>query len=249
MRKKIVAGNWKMNLMNQEAILLFNTISSKLDKDSIAKVIVFPPSLFVHQLANSVDGEIAVGVQNFYPKDKGAFTGEISVSQVKDSGASSVLIGHSERRAYFNETHLFLKEKVDSAIDYELEVIFCCGEPLEIRENNSEMSFVKKQLEESLFHLDGDTIKKCIIAYEPVWAIGTGKTATIAQAEEMHKAIRFWLTERYNSEIAESISILYGGSCNASNAKELFSCPNVDGGLIGGAALDAESFLQITNSF
>ena len=249
MRKKLVAGNWKMNLMNQEAILLFNTICSKLDKDSIANVIVFPPSLFVHQLANSGDGEIAVGVQNFYPKDKGAFTGEISVSQVKDSGASSVLIGHSERRAYFNETHQFLKEKVDSAIDYELEVIFCCGEPLEIRENNSEMSYVKKQLEESLFHLDGDTIKKCVIAYEPVWAIGTGKTATIAQAEEMHAAIRFWLTEKYNSEIAQSISILYGGSCNSSNAKELFSCPNVDGGLIGGAALDAESFLQIINSF
>ena len=249
MRKKIVAGNWKMNLMNQEAILLFNTISSKLDKASIANVIVFPPSLFVHQLANSGDGKIAVGVQNFYPKDKGAFTGEISVSQVKDSGATSVLIGHSERRAYFNETHQFLKEKVDSAIEYELEVIFCCGEPLEIRENNSEMSYVKKQLEESLFHLDGDIIKKCVIAYEPVWAIGTGKTATIAQAEEMHAAIRFWLTEKYNSEIAQSISILYGGSCNSSNAKELFSCPNVDGGLIGGAALDAESFLQIINSF
>ncbi len=249
MRKKIVAGNWKMNLMNQEALLLFNTISSKLDKDSIANVMVFPPSLFVHQLANSENSEITIGVQNFYPKDKGAFTGEISVSQVKDSGATSVLIGHSERRAYFNETHQFLKEKVDSAIDYELEVIFCCGEPLEIRENNSEMSYVKKQLEASLFHLDGDTIKKCVIAYEPVWAIGTGKTATIAQAEEMHAAIRFWLTEKYNSEIAESISILYGGSCNASNANELFSCPNVDGGLIGGAALDAEAFLQITNSF
>jgi triosephosphate isomerase len=249
MRKKIVAGNWKMNLMNKEAILLFNTISTQLDKDSIAKVMVFPPSLYVHQLATERESIIAVGVQNFYPKDKGAFTGEISISQVKDSGAKSVLIGHSERRAYFNETNDFLKEKVNAALAYELDIIFCCGEPLEIRENNSEMSFVKKQLEESLFHLDGDSLKKCIIAYEPVWAIGTGKTATIAQAEEMHAAIRSWLTERYDADIADSISLLYGGSCNASNAKELFSCPNVDGGLIGGAALDAEAFLQITNSF
>ncbi len=249
MRKKIVAGNWKMNLMNQEAILLFNTISSKLVKDSTTSVMVFPPSLFIHQLANCGESEIAVGVQNFYPKDKGAFTGEISVSEVKDSGAKIVLIGHSERRAYFNETNEFLKEKVNAALEYELDIIFCCGEPLEIRENNSEMSFVKKQLEESLFHLDGDSLKKCVIAYEPVWAIGTGKTATIAQAEEMHAAIRLWLTERYTNEISESISILYGGSCNSSNARELFSCPNVDGGLIGGAALDAEAFLQITNSF
>ena len=249
MRKKIVAGNWKMNLMNKEALLLFNSISSKLNKDSIATVMVFPPSLFVNQLANSENTKIIVGAQNFYPKDKGAFTGEISVAQIKDSGAKKVLVGHSERRAYFNETNQFLKEKVDAALEYELGVIFCCGEPLEIRENNSEMSFVKKQLEDSLFHLDEASILRCVIAYEPVWAIGTGKTATISQAEEMHAAIRFWLTEKYNSEIAESISILYGGSCNASNAKELFSCPNVDGGLIGGAALEAEAFLQITNSF
>jgi triosephosphate isomerase len=249
MRKKIVAGNWKMNLMNEEAILLFKTISNKIDQNSETTVMVFPPSLFVHQLTNIKGSEITVGVQNFYPKDKGAFTGEISISQVKDSGAKQVLIGHSERRAYFNETSEFLKEKVNVALEYDLGVVFCCGEPLEIRESNSEMSYVKKQLEESLFHLDGETIKKCVIAYEPVWAIGTGKTATVAQAEEMHAAIRSWLTEKYDSVVAETISILYGGSCNAANAKELFSCPNVDGGLIGGAALDAEAFLQISNSF
>ena len=164
-------------------------------------------------------------------------------------GVKQVLIGHSERRAYFNETNSFIREKVDAAIQFDLGIVFCCGEPLEIREKGQERSFVKNQLEESLFHLDKEQIKKCIIAYEPVWAIGTGMTATIVQAEEMHAAIRSWIVNQYNIEIANSISILYGGSCNAANAKELFECPNVDGGLIGGAALDATSFLQIVNAF
>jgi triosephosphate isomerase len=249
MRKKIVAGNWKMNLVSSEANSLFDSISENLSDDLIPTIMVFPPSLFVSQLKDKGNTKIEIGVQNFYPKDKGAYTGEISVAQVKDLGLTQVLIGHSERRAYFNETSLFLKEKVDAAISYNLGVVFCCGEPLEIREANSELEYVKLQLEESLFHLSDSDILKCIIAYEPVWAIGTGKTASIEQAEDMHREIRKWLAERYTNEIAESISILYGGSCNAANAKELFSCPNVDGGLIGGAALDSSAFLQIANSF
>lgn len=248
MRKKIVAGNWKMNLLSQEADALFDTIESKLPVEG-TNVMVFPPAIFLNQLKKKGSSSIGLGIQNFYPKDKGAFTGEISVAQVKDCGVSHVLVGHSERRAYFNESNSFLKEKVESALENGLEVVFCCGEPLMIREMNQEMTFVRLQLEESLFHLDATKIQKCVIAYEPVWAIGTGMTASVAQAEEMHAAIRSWLIGKYGQKIAESISILYGGSCNAENAKELFACPNVDGGLIGGAALDAESFLKIVNAF
>ncbi len=249
MRKKIVAGNWKMNLTSEEANRLFDQVSEKVDGKKTPEVMVFPPSVFIHELAKKSKSSIEIGIQNFYPKDKGAYTGEISISQLKNIGASQVLIGHSERRAYFNETELFLKEKVNSALENKVGIVFCCGEPLGIREANQEMNYVRKQLEDSLFHLSATDLKKCVIAYEPVWAIGTGKTATIAQAEEMHKSIRSWIAEKYDFVVADSISILYGGSCNASNANELFSCPNVDGGLIGGAALDAEAFLQIIHSF
>ena len=249
MRKKIVAGNWKMNLLSSEANSLFDSISDGLSNELTPTIMVFPPSVFVSQLIQKGTSQIEIGVQNFYPKDKGAFTGEISVAQVKDLGLTQVLIGHSERRAYFNESSAFLKEKVDAALAYNLGVVFCCGEPLEIREANSELAYVKLQLEESLFHLTADVIKNVVIAYEPVWAIGTGKTATIDQAENMHAEIRSWLREKYDDSTAEAISILYGGSCNAANAKELFACPNVDGGLIGGAALDSSAFLQIANSF
>jgi triosephosphate isomerase len=249
MRKKIVAGNWKMNLMSVEANALFDKISSNLSGSDEPLVLVFPPSIFLRELSKKSSKTVAIGAQNFYPKEKGAFTGEISVTQVQDCGATHVLIGHSERRAYFQETESFLKEKVESALAYNLGIVFCCGEPLEIREKNQEMEYVKKQLENSLFHLSVADISKCVIAYEPVWAIGTGKTASIEQAEEMHFAIRSWLSGTYGQQVADSISILYGGSCTAANAKELFSCPNVDGGLIGGAALDAEAFLQIIHSY
>lgn len=248
MRKKIVAGNWKMNLLGFEAENLFDAINSKLPVEGV-NVMVFPPAIFLNQLKQKGSSKISLGIQNFYPKEKGAFTGEISVSQAKDCGASYALVGHSERRAYFSESNSFLKEKVESALENNLEVLFCCGEPLMIREMNQEMTFVRLQLEESLFHLDATKIEKCVIAYEPVWAIGTGMTASVAQAEEMHAAIRSWLIEKYGQQVAESISILYGGSCNAENAKELFACPNVDGGLIGGAALDPVSFLKIVNAF
>ena len=249
MRKKIVAGNWKMNLTSKEANQLFDLVSEKLNGQNSIEVMVFPPSIFIAELSKKSNSSIEIGIQNFYPKDKGAFTGEISISQVKNIGATHVLIGHSERRAYFNETELFLKEKVNCALENQVGIVFCCGEPLEIREANEEMTFVKRQLEESLFHLSNEDIKKCVIAYEPVWAIGTGKTASIAQAEEMHRSIRTWIADKYTNEVAESIAILYGGSCNAANSNELFACPNVDGGLIGGAALDAEAFLQIIHSF
>jgi triosephosphate isomerase len=190
-----------------------------------------------------------VGVQNFYPLESGAFTGENSIAQIKDAGATAALIGHSERRMLFGEDEHLLKEKVNAALKHEIKIVFCCGEPLEIREAGSELNYVKKQLKDSLFHLTADELKKCVIAYEPVWAIGTGRTASTQQAEDMHAAIRSWIAEIYGLDTANDISILYGGSCNASNAKELFACPNVDGGLIGGASLKTETFMTIVNSF
>lgn len=247
MRKKIVAGNWKMNLLISEAKKLVQDLSDF--KESSVEMILFPPALFIQEVIGCKNELIQVGAQNFYPKDKGAFTGEISMTQLKDMGVSHVLVGHSERRAYFFENEEFLKNKIDAAIENNLTPVFCCGESLEIRELNKELSFVKQQLIDSLFHLSEEQITECVIAYEPVWAIGTGMTATVAQAEEMHKAIRSWIEERYNKTVADSISILYGGSCNAKNAEELFACPNVDGGLIGGASLESEAFLTIAKSF
>ena len=245
MRKKIVAGNWKMNLTSDEAKNLANALAGKEIMDG-TRVLIFPSALFISSLT---DIGIEVGTQNFYFEPKGAFTGEMSISQFKSIGCNIGLIGHSERRMYFAETNAILKQKVDSAIAEGFEFIFCCGEPINIRETGRELDFVKGQLEESLFHLTGEEMKKAIIAYEPIWAIGTGLTASSSQAEDMHAAIRGWIAEFYSLEIANSVSILYGGSCNPSNANELFSCPNVDGGLIGGASLDAESFTKIIQSF
>jgi triosephosphate isomerase len=246
MRKKIVAGNWKMNLTKEEAIQLYKEIN-EFSAENV-DLIAFPPALFVHSLTTH-QKNVALGFQNFHPEEKGAFTGEISISQVQDSVAKYVLIGHSERRMYFNEDNSFLKEKVDSALNHGITPIFCCGEPLEIREANGQDFYVKQQLEQSIFHLSEEDFSKLVIAYEPIWAIGTGKTASSQQAEAMHKAIRYFIAQRYNEELAQKISILYGGSCNASNAKELFACENVDGGLIGGAALKSNDFLTIANSF
>ena len=248
MAQKIVAENWKMNLSLNEGVKLVNGIESKIDSTDV-RIIVFTPSLFAHPISQLNKKDTEVGVQNFNENESGAFTGEVSVNQVKSIGVNIGLIGHSERRLYYNENNSILKSKVDAAIGNDFEFIFCCGEPLEIREANNEFEYVKKQLEESLFHLSELQIKGGTIAYEPVWAIGTGKTASTEQAEEMHKAIRSWIAERYSEEIAETISILYGGSCNPKNAEELFACPNVDGGLIGGAALNAEDFLAIVTAF
>ncbi len=246
-RQKMVFGNWKMNLNKNEAEILSKEINEGINASDV-KVVVFPSFPYYDHVA-TIAQRFSVGVQNFYPTENGAFTGEVSVNQVKNLGAEFALVGHSERRSIFNETHSFLKKKVDAAINFGITPVFCCGEPFDIRNASEEYTYVLKQLEESLFHLDNKTIQQCIIAYEPVWAIGTGLTATIDQAEEMHSTIRKWIAEHYNQECADTISILYGGSCNAANAKELFSCPNVDGGLIGGASLKSDSFLSIIHSF
>lgn len=248
MAQKIVAGNWKMNLDLEQALQLAKSLNDKT-KETEVRVILFPSALFVHAISELSNGKYEVGVQNFYCKDSGAFTGEISISQVKSVGGNIVLIGHSERREYFNESNAFLKEKVDKAIEQGMDFIFCCGENREVRLQGKEFDFVFEQLNESLFHLSADQISGGIIAYEPIWAIGTGETATSAQAEEMHAKIRHWLIEIYGEQVANSVSILYGGSCNAQNAKELFACSNIDGGLIGGAALKVEDFSSIIESF
>ncbi|MFN5878778.1 MAG: triose-phosphate isomerase [Flavobacteriales bacterium] len=248
MRKKIVAGNWKMNLLSNEAIKLAKEIDHEAVSVNEVEVIIFPPSLFVSDIAKNTTA-IKTGVQNFYPLESGAFTGENSIVQIKDSGATWALIGHSERRAIFGETQDLLKQKVDAAIKHNIGLMFCCGESLDVREKGEENVFVKKQLQDSLFHLTPEDILRCAIAYEPVWAIGTGRTASAQQAEAMHFEIRSWISEVYGQETADQLSILYGGSCNASNASELFACPNVDGGLIGGASLQLETFMTIVKSF
>lgn len=247
MRKKIVAGNWKMNLEWNDAQTLFDSLQNSQNNE--VEVIVFPSTPYLASLITRNSHTVKVGVQNGYPKSSGAFTGETSFTQLKSIGISHALVGHSERRQYFSESNEFLKEKVDACLGLEIIPVFCCGEPLAIREKNEEQLFVTNQISESLFHLDAESLKKCVIAYEPIWAIGTGLTATSAQAEEMHKTIREHIAEKYGQATAGSISILYGGSCNEQNAQELFSCPNVDGGLIGGASLKADSFKQIINAF
>ena len=246
-RKKRVLGNWKMNLTSQEVRQLAEGMKEMPLADGV-EVGVFPGFPYISMVKELLP-QIRVGAQNFYPQENGAFTGEVSVLQIKDLGATMVLIGHSERRAIFHEDHLFLKKKVDASLNAGIKPVFCCGEPFEIRNTGGELSFVKQQLEDSLFHLSKPNLMKSVIAYEPVWAIGTGLTATTEQAEEMHRSIRGWISEKYDEETANGISILYGGSCNASNAKELFACPNVDGGLIGGASLKADTFQAIVNSF
>lgn len=247
MRRRIVAGNWKMNLVADEAIELITAIENA-DQPNGVELMVFPTSLFISQVAQKTD-KVVVGVQNLYHEASGAFTGEQSISQAKSVGAECTLIGHSERRELFNETNSLLKKKVDACVSNNLNFIFCCGEPLNIRKTGREADFVKQQLEESLFHLTKDKMKSVVIAYEPIWAIGKGETATSDQAESMHADIRSWIAEKYDEDTANNVAILYGGSCKPDNAKELFGCPNVDGGLIGGASLKAESFLAIAKAF
>ncbi|MFM2049195.1 MAG: hypothetical protein RI955_1743 [Bacteroidota bacterium] len=250
MRQKIVAGNWKMNNDLNQSIQLISDIN-KADFSDKIKVIVFPSFISIHSVAEKIDTNknISCGAQNVHPKPNGAFTGEVSTSMLKSVGVEYVLVGHSERREIFNETEAFLKEKIDAVLDAELTPIFCCGEPLEIRNINQQNQFVLIQLQKSLFHLLASEIEKCIIAYEPIWAIGTGLTASSAQAQEMHLFIRNSIADKYGVETANKISILYGGSCKADNAAELFSQPDVDGGLIGGASLKANEFAAIINSF
>ncbi len=248
MARKIVAGNWKMNLEFNEANDLVKEICKNRTEDGV-RTIIFPSHLYIQTAKENTSNGVEVGVQNFSNEKAGAFTGEVSIDQIKSVGVSIGLIGHSERRSYYKEDNAFLKQKVDAAVANNFEFIFCCGEPLDIREANGEKEYVRMQLEESLFHLSAEQLTNGIIAYEPVWAIGTGKTASSQQAEEMHKNIRGWISEMYSEDVAQSVSILYGGSCKPSNAKELFACPNVDGGLIGGAALKASDFCEIIASY
>ncbi|MGG9972681.1 triose-phosphate isomerase [Ferruginibacter sp. SUN002] len=251
MRKQIAAANWKMNLTLEQGEALLNDLLAIPHTLTENQEVVFGiPFPYLTSIKTKLAGKtnIYVAAQNCSNKRSGAYTGETSVEMLKSIGVDYVIIGHSERREYFNETNAMLAEKVNLCFEYGLKPIFCCGEALEIREAGTQNSFVENQLIESLFHLSAEQLTGFVIAYEPIWAIGTGKTATSEQAQEMHAHIRAVLTTKYGSAIANSISILYGGSVKAANAKEIFGQPDVDGGLVGGASLIAEEFAAIINS-
>ena len=246
MRTKIVAGNWKMHKNAEETEDLLNDLIDKLPNDVEARVIVAPT--FVN-LSSAVEHlqftNIGVAAQNMHQSESGAFTGEISADMLKSIGVDIVILGHSERRAYFHETDALLAEKVNTALKHELEVIFCFGEELKDRQSEQHFNIVENQLKDGLFHLEAKDWVNIILAYEPVWAIGTGETASPEQAQEMHQFIRQTIETKFGKEVAENVSILYGGSVKPENAKEIFGKPDVDGGLIGGAALKAADFSAI----
>ena len=251
MRKKIVAGNWKMNKNLQEGIALATELNDilKADKPN-CDVVICTPFIHLASVAGIIDQSvIGLGAENCADKASGAYTGEVSAEMVKSTGAGYVILGHSERRAYYGETAEILKEKINLALANGLKVIFCIGEVLEERESGKQNEVVEAQLAGSLFDLTAEQFANIILAYEPVWAIGTGKTATAEQAEEMHAFIRGVIAGKFGAEAAESVSILYGGSCKPSNAKEIFSKENVDGGLIGGAALKAADFKGLIDAW
>lgn len=252
MRKNIVAGNWKMNKNLQEGLAFVDALQVALaDKDKInCDVILGTPFIHLASVSGKINNKsISVAAQNCANKASGAYTGEVSAAMVASTGAQYVILGHSERRAYYGETDATLKEKVLLALENGLKPIFCIGEVLEERESNKQEEVVKSQIENALFDLSAEDFGKLVLAYEPVWAIGTGKTASPQQAQEMHAFIRKVITDKYGKEVAENTSILYGGSANASNAKELFSNPDVDGGLIGGASLEVDKFMPIIEAF
>lgn len=249
MRKKIVAGNWKCNTTLQEGIALAKEVNSLVSTNDV-EVILGTPFIHLTEVVKlTTNKAISVAAQNCAAEPKGAFTGEVSAAMVKSTGAKYVILGHSERRGYYGETSEILNKKVALALENGLSPIYCCGEALDIREAGKQNEFVINQLKETIFQLPVEDFKKLVIAYEPIWAIGTGKTATEDQAEDMLKTIREAIAAQYGKEVAEETSILYGGSCNAKNAKSLFAKPNVDGGLIGGASLKAEDFNTIVKSF
>lgn len=250
MRKNIVAGNWKMNLSYAEAMSLADSLVSKVSETITSDVILAAPFIYLHELLNRIQANpnFYIAAQNCSDREKGAFTGEVSAAMLASIGIEHAIIGHSERRSIYGETDEILRNKVQQAIDNGIIPVFCCGENLNERNSGQHFDVVKKQLHNGLFFLNEKQIRECIIAYEPVWAIGTGVTATSAQAQEMHKFIRTLLNEKYSGELSEEISILYGGSVNAANAAELFACPDVDGGLVGGASLKGEEFISIINS-
>jgi triosephosphate isomerase (TIM) len=246
MRKKIVAGNWKMNKNSEETEDLINELIAKIPTDSEVKVIIAPT--FVN-LASAVDHleftNIGVAAQNMHASENGAYTGEISADMLKSVGVSTVILGHSERRAIFHETDSMISFKVDTALRHEMKVIFCFGEELKDRQDKQHFNVVENQLRDGLFQIDKSSWANIVLAYEPVWAIGTGETASPDQAQEMHEFIRETVRKAFGSDIADNVSILYGGSVKPDNAKEIFSKPDVDGGLIGGAALKSDDFAAI----
>ena len=248
MRKQIAAANWKMNLTYQQGEqLLDDVLDARIAVKENQWVIFAVPFPYLIMANSEITEEqnYFVAAQNCSNKKSGAYTGEVSVEMLNSIGIKYCVIGHSERREYFAENNQLLAEKINICLSYNIVPIFCCGEALSIREAGAQNSFVETQLRESLFHLSPEQIKQIVIAYEPIWAIGTGKTATTEQAQEMHAYLRSVLAKQYGNEIANDLSILYGGSVKANNAKELFSCPDVDGGLVGGASLIATDFIQI----
>ena len=251
MRKKIVAGNWKMNMNLQDGIALAKELNETLTAEKPnCGVVICTPFIHLASIAQFLNQDIiGLGAENCADKAKGAFTGEVSAEMVKSTGAQYVILGHSERREYYAETPEILKEKVLLALNNGLKVIFCIGESPEEREANKQNDVVKAELEGSVFNLTAEEFSNIVIAYEPIWAIGTGKTATAEQAEEIHAFIRSVVADKYGAEVAEATSILYGGSCKPSNARELFAKPDIDGGLIGGASLKAADFKGIIDAW
>lgn len=253
MRKNIVAGNWKMNLNFEEGVSLFSEIVNMVKDEVIGtqEVVVCSPFIHLSSISKLAAGvtNVYVGAQNVHQAESGAYTGEISVKQVKSVGVTHIILGHSERRAYFGETDEWLAQKVDAVLQNDLTPLFCIGETKEERESGRFFAVLQSQLDNGIFHLSAEAFSKLVLAYEPVWAIGTGLTASPEQAQEVHAFIRQAIAEKYNSEIANNMSILYGGSCNPSNAASLFSQEDIDGGLIGGASLKSRDFLEIVKVF
>ena len=252
MRKNIVAGNWKMNTTVPEGVKLAKEVNDAVAAAGKLKceVVIGVPFTHLTAVRQVIDiSKVGLAAENCAAQASGAYTGEVSASMVASTGANYVILGHSERRDYFKETPEMLKEKVDLALANGLKVIFCCGESLELRENGTYEDYIKCEISDSLFHLSPEAFKNIVIAYEPIWAIGTGKTATSDQAEEVHASIRALVAEQYGQKAADDTTILYGGSCKPANAPELFAKPNIDGGLIGGASLKADSFMDIVMAF
>ena len=248
MRKKIVAGNWKMNKNQNETVSLVSEIVSQLE-ETTAEVMVAPTFVNLSSAVNALNSsDVEVIAQNMHFAESGAYTGEISAGMLKSIGIKTVIIGHSERRAYFGETDDILAKKVSAALENGLRIIFCFGEELEQRKSGNHFSVVESQLQNALFTLGKDDWAQIVLAYEPVWAIGTGETASPEQAQEMHAFIRETITNAYDSQVAQDVTVLYGGSVKPSNAEEIFSKPDVDGGLIGGASLKADDFLAIVRA-
>ena len=249
LRKKIVAGNWKMNNGLQETKLLINELKTEVNHCECDVMIA--PSFVCLKTAIDllINNDIEVVSQNLHQEKNGAYTGEVSAKMLSSIGVKTTIIGHSERREYFNETHEMLKHKVDTSLENSMKIIFCFGEQLKDRKTNNHSTIISNQISESLFHLNSSDWDNIILAYEPVWAIGTGETASSDQVQEMHSFIRNFIAQKYSAELAQNVSILYGGSVKPSNAKEIFSMDDVDGGLIGGASLNSKDFFSIVNSF